>query len=149
MRIVLQRVRRARVTVDGEVVGAIGPGAVLLVGFTAGDDEATCRKMAAKIADLRIFPDEAGKMNVSLRDAGGGVLSVSQFTLYGDVRRGRRPSFSAALEAEAARALYEAFNRALTGHGLEVATGRFGAHMAVELVNDGPVTFILDSAELF
>ncbi|MBE3596840.1 MAG: D-tyrosyl-tRNA(Tyr) deacylase [Hydrogenibacillus sp.] len=148
MRVVLQRVRRSRVTIGGETVGQIGTGVLLLVGFTPGDDEAMVRKMADKIAGLRIFPDAAGKMNRSLEEVGGRVLSVSQFTLYADMRRGRRPSFTEALEPKAASRLYEAFNAALRDAGLVVETGRFGEEMMVELVNDGPVTLILDSTEI-
>lgn len=144
MRVVLQRVSAAAVRVDGAVVGEIGPGLLLLCAFRSGDDAACARWMAAKCADLRIFRDEEGKMNRSLRDVGGAVLAVSQFTLYGDCRKGRRPSFVGSAPAELARRLYEDFLAALRAEGLSVATGVFQASMAVELVNDGPVTLILD-----
>ncbi|WP_274650037.1 D-aminoacyl-tRNA deacylase [Paenibacillus humicola] len=145
MRVVVQRSKRAAVTVCGETVGEIQGGLVLLVGITHEDTEADVRWMADKISGLRIFEDEAGKMNRSVVDTGGSVLSVSQFTLYGDCRKGRRPNFMAAARPEHAESLYEAFNGALRGAGLPVETGRFGAMMDVSLVNDGPVTLILDS----
>jgi len=145
MKVVLQRSKAASVTVDGETVGAIRSGLVLLVGVTHGDTEADARKLADKVAGLRIFEDDAGKMNLSVRDKGGEILSVSQFTLYGDCRSGRRPSFTEAARPELAEPLYERFNACLREAGLTVATGRFGAMMEVALVNDGPVTLILDS----
>jgi len=145
MKVVLQRSKAASVTVDGEPVGAIRSGLVLLVGVTHGDTEADARKLADKVAGLRIFEDDAGKMNLSVRDKGGEILSVSQFTLYGDCRSGRRPSFTEAARPELAEPLYERFNACLREAGLMVATGRFGAMMDVALVNDGPVTLILDS----
>ncbi|MCS7255736.1 MAG: D-aminoacyl-tRNA deacylase [Thermomicrobium sp.] len=148
MRVLLQRVSRASVTVDGQVVGAIGPGLLLLVGVRRGDDQATAEWMAQKVANLRIFEDEAGKMNRSVLEVGGSALVVSQFTLYADVRKGRRPSFIEAAPPEEARPLVDAFAAALRRLGLPVETGVFGAHMDVELVNDGPVTIWLDSAEL-
>lgn len=148
MRILLQRVSEASVTVDGTVVGAIGPGVVLFVGIRRGDDDATAGWMAQKVAHLRIFEDEAGKMNRSLLEVGGRALVVSQFTLYADVRKGRRPSFLDAAPPEEARRLVDAFAEALRACGIPVATGIFGAHMDVALVNDGPVTIWLDSAEL-
>jgi D-tyrosyl-tRNA(Tyr) deacylase len=144
MRIVLQRVARARVTVDERVTGEIGPGLMLLVGFTDGDSDDTLAWMADKVAGLRIFPDGEGKMNRSVHDAGGGLLVVSQFTLYGDARRGRRPSFVDAARPEVAIPLYERFLEMLRATGLAVQTGEFGAMMQVELVNDGPVTLILE-----
>ncbi len=145
MRVVLQRVSRAEVRIDGEVVGAIEAGHVLLVGFTDGDDDETIGWMADKVVDLRVFPDEEGRMNRSLDDVGGDLLVVSQFTLYGDVRKGRRPSFVAAAPPEVAVPLYERFVDALRSRGAgRVETGEFGAFMEVELVNDGPVTLVLE-----
>ena len=141
----LQRVAEARVTVDGEVVGQIGKGLLLLVGIGREDEEADLVWMADKLASLRIFEDSEGKMNLSVTDVGGAVLSVSQFTLYGDCRKGRRPSFTDAARPEIAQGMYEKFNALLRERGLKVETGRFGAMMQVALVNDGPVTFILDS----
>jgi D-aminoacyl-tRNA deacylase len=144
MRIVLQRVSRARVTVDGRVAGEIGPGLLLLAGFTHADDEAALAWMAEKVAGLRVFPDAEGKMNRSVVEAGGDLLVVSQFTLYGDARKGRRPSFVDAAGPDAAVPLYERFVALLRAPGLRVETGEFGAMMEVELVNDGPVTLILE-----
>jgi D-tyrosyl-tRNA(Tyr) deacylase len=144
MRVVAQRVARAAVRVEGETVGAIGRGLLVLCAFQASDETACVQWMAAKLAELRIFPDEAGKMNRSLREAAGAVLAVSQFTLYGDCRKGRRPSFVGSAPAAQAAALYEAFLAALRAEGLPVASGVFQAMMDVELVNDGPVTLILD-----
>lgn len=150
MRALLQRVAWARVRVEDDVVGEVAaPGGLLvLVGVTHDDDEATAERLAAKVAKLRIFADAAGKMNLSLRDVGGGALVVSQFTLYADARNGNRPGYGAAAKPERADALYRHFAEALRGAGVPVATGTFGARMAVELVNDGPVTIWLDSAEL-
>ncbi len=145
MRIVLQRVSSARVVVDGAVAGEIGPGLLVLLGVTHGDTGEQARLLAGKVARLRIFEDDQGKMNRSVADAGGSVLVVSQFTLYGDCRKGRRPSFDAAAPPEHARALYERFVAEVRALGLPVATGVFQAHMQVELVNDGPVTMVLDS----
>ncbi|MDO5657037.1 MAG: D-aminoacyl-tRNA deacylase [Paracoccus sp. (in: a-proteobacteria)] len=147
MRALVQRVSQARVTVDGETIGEIGPGLLVLVCAMAGDDETTAEKLAARVARLRIFRDEAGRMNRSLLDTGGGALVVSQFTLAADTRSGNRPGFSAAAPPDQGRALYERFAAALRGLGIEVATGRFGANMAVSLINDGPVTIWLDSAD--
>jgi D-tyrosyl-tRNA(Tyr) deacylase len=149
MRVVLQRVTRARVLVDGDVAGEIGQGLVVLVAVGREDTAATASSMAEKIVNLRIFGDEQGKMNRSLLDAGGAVLAVSQFTLYGDARGQRRPSFIQAAPPEPGKALYEEFVRALQGLGVTVATGVFQANMSVELVNEGPVTILLDSDKLF
>ena len=144
MRVVLQRVSRARVSVAGRETGAIGAGLLLLVGFTEGDDEEALRWMADKVVGLRVFGDDEGKMNRSVAEAGGGLLVVSQFTLYGDARKGRRPSFIEAARPEVAIPLYESFVELLRATGLAVGTGEFGAMMEVELVNDGPVTLILE-----
>lgn len=144
MRVVLQRVSRASVTIEGRTAGAIGRGFCLLVGFTHGDTEATVDWMADKVAGLRLFSDSEGKMNLGLDEVGGAVLVVSQFTLYGDAAKGRRPSFVDAARPEQAIPLYERFVAALRGRGLEVGTGEFGAHMMVEIQNDGPVTLILE-----
>lgn len=144
MRVVLQRVSRASVTIGGRVAGAIGPGFCLLVGFTHGDTSAQVDWMAEKIGGLRLFSDADGKMNLGLAEAGGAVLIVSQFTLYGDAAKGRRPSFIDAARPETAIPLYEAFVAALRSRGFDVATGEFGAMMHVELVNEGPVTLILE-----
>lgn len=143
MRIVLQRVREAWVRVDGKEIARIGPGFLLLVGIGREDNEEEVFFWAKRIPELRVFPDENGKMNRSLREVGGEVLCVSQFTLYGDVLAGRRPSFDGAAPAESARILYHRFVEALAAEGLPVRTGVFGAHMEVGLVNDGPVTLIL------
>ena len=144
MRAVLQRVSRASVRVEGETVGEIGPGLLALVGVTQGDGPAEARRLADKLANLRLFEDDAGVMNRSVLEADGAVLVVSQFTLYGDTSRGRRPSWSAASPASHAEPLVEAVAAGLRTHGLPVATGRFGAHMEVELVNDGPVTVLVE-----
>jgi D-tyrosyl-tRNA(Tyr) deacylase len=144
MRVVLQRVSRASVTIEGRVAGAIGRGFCLLVGFTHGDTPAQADWMAEKIGGLRLFSDADGKMNLGLAEVGGAILVVSQFTLYGDAAKGRRPSFIDAARPETAIPLYEAFVAALRFRGLDVATGEFGAMMQVELVNDGPVTLILE-----
>jgi D-aminoacyl-tRNA deacylase len=144
MRIVLQRVIRARVAVAGETTGEIGRGLLLLAGFRASDSETELAWMAEKVAGLRVFSDAEGKMNLSVEEAGGELLVVSQFTLYGDASRGRRPSFVAAAPPEVAEPLYERFVELLRGRGLTVRTGTFGAMMEVELVNDGPVTLILE-----
>ncbi len=138
MRALVQRVSRAAVRVDGEIVGAIGPGLVVLLGVTHEDDEATCDKLADKVRALRVFNDDDGRMNVAL--AGREVLVVSQFTLYGDARKGTRPSYVAAARPEVAEPLYERFRARLDAQG-----GVFGAHMEVELVNDGPVTLLLEA----
>ncbi|SFC51524.1 D-aminoacyl-tRNA deacylase [Tropicimonas isoalkanivorans] len=144
MRALIQRVTRASVAVDGEVIGAIGPGVLALVCAMRGDTEADAEKLAAKLARLRIFHDEAGKMNRALLDSGGAALVVSQFTLAADTSRGNRPGFSEAADPETGRKLYELFARHLASLGPTVETGRFGADMAVELVNDGPVTIWLE-----
>jgi len=145
MRACVQRVSRAQVTVAGEVCGRIGPGFLVLLGVAEGDTEADARWMADKIATLRVFEDGQGKMNLGLADVGGSMLVVSQFTLLGDCRKGRRPSFTSAAPPEKAEELYEAFCSVVKGHGIAVATGRFRQHMEVELVNDGPVTLLLDT----
>ena len=147
MRAVVQRVRRARCTVAGEVTGEIGVGLVVLVGATHADADPDADWLAHKVAGLRIFADDAERMNRDVRDAGGGVLAVPQFTVYGDARRGRRPDFVRAARPEQAEPLYERFCRSLNDEGVVVARGRFRAHMQLELVNDGPVTLILDSRE--
>jgi D-tyrosyl-tRNA(Tyr) deacylase len=144
MRVVLQRVSRASVSIDGRTAGAIGRGFCLLVGLTHGDTGAAVDWMAEKVAGLRLFPDAEGKMNLGLDEVGGGVLVVSQFTLYGDSAKGRRPSFIDAARPETAIPLYQRFVGALRARGLEVATGEFGADMQVEIHNDGPVTLILE-----
>lgn len=144
MRAVVQRVSRASCTVEGEVTGETGPGFVVLLGVAPADTAQTAAQLAAKIARLRVFNDEAGKMNKSVQDMGGGVLSISQFTLYADTSRGNRPSFIGAAPPEQARALYQEFNAALRALGLPVGEGVFGAHMVIELVNDGPVTITLE-----
>ncbi len=144
MRVVLQRVSKASVRIDRRVVGSIGAGFCLLVGFTHSDTPAQGEWMAEKVAGLRLFGDAEGKMNLGLAEVGGAVLVVSQFTLYGDAEKGRRPSFVDAARPEVAVPLYEAFVAALRARGLEVATGRFGAMMEVDLVNDGPVTLLLE-----
>ena len=145
MRIVLQRVKSARVDVAGETVGSIGAGLVILLGVTQSDNEEDAEYLADKVVQLRIFADEAGRMNRSLLDARGALLVVSQFTLYGDCRKGRRPSFDQAAGAEQARALYEYFTQRLRLRNVAVETGVFQAEMEVHLINDGPVTFLLDS----
>jgi D-tyrosyl-tRNA(Tyr) deacylase len=146
MRAVVQRVASARVLVGGQVVGEVGVGLVVLLGVTHDDTAAQAAQLAGKIAGLRIFEDAAGKMNRSLADVGGSLLAVSQFTLYGDCRKGRRPSFDAAAGLDQARRLYEQFVADLRALGVATATGVFQAHMQVELVNDGPVTLLLDTA---
>jgi len=146
MRIVLQRVSYASVDVDGRRIAEIGPGLLLLVGIAAGDSGIDPAKTAKKIVDLRIFEDEEHKMNRSLRDINGAVLAVSQFTLYADVSKGRRPSFVNAAPPELAKPLFDAFVRALRTEGVDVQTGEFGAKMAVRLENDGPVTLTLEVA---
>ena len=145
MRIVLQRVSNARVDVAGQTVGSIGPGLLVLLAVTHPDTEKQADFLADKVNHLRIFPDDAGKMNRSIKDSGGAILVVSQFTLYGDCRKGRRPSFDRAALPDHARTLYEYFVARLRAEGLVVETGVFQASMQVSLINDGPVTFILES----
>jgi D-aminoacyl-tRNA deacylase len=147
VRVVLQRVSAASVTINGRVAGAIGAGFCLLVGFTHADTVAQVDWMAEKVAGLRLFSDSEGKMNLGLQETGGAVLVVSQFTLYGDAAKGRRPSFIDAARPETAIPLYERFIGALRDRGLEVATGEFGADMQVSIENDGPVTLILDRSQ--
>jgi len=149
VRAVVQRVARASVAVDQVEVASIGPGLLVLVGVGTDDERADARWLADKIRQLRIFPDNAGVMNRSVEESNGAVLAVSQFTLHGDARRGRRPSYIAAAPPERAEELYRAFIDALRAGGLEVAEGVFQAHMQVELVNDGPVTILLDSKKAF
>jgi len=149
MRAVVQRVQRASVTVSGETLGEIAQGLLVLVGVGQNDTEAAADYLADKIAGLRIFEDEAGRMNRSVGEIGGAVFVVSQFTLFGDVRRGKRPSFDAAARPELARRLYEYFVGKLRASGLRCETGRFQEVMQVELVNDGPVTILLDSEKFF
>ncbi|TWT26235.1 D-aminoacyl-tRNA deacylase [Planomicrobium sp. CPCC 101110] len=145
MRVILQRSKQASVKVEGTVTGAIESGYVLLVGITHEDTADDAKYVAGKIAQMRLFEDEEGKMNHSVLEAGGDILSISQFTLYGDVKRGRRPSFTSAARPEIAEPLWHAFNDALRDNGLKVETGVFGAMMDVELVNDGPVTILVES----
>ncbi|MBZ5574897.1 MAG: D-tyrosyl-tRNA(Tyr) deacylase [Acidobacteriia bacterium] len=149
MRAVIQRVSRAEVRVTGELTGSIGRGLLVLLGVSRDDREADADYLAEKIAGLRIFEDGEGKMNLAVGEVGGGVLVVSQFTLYGDVRRGKRPSFDAAAPPEQARKLYEYFVGRIRAAGLLCETGRFQEMMQVELVNDGPVTILLDSTKAF
>lgn len=145
MRVILQRSKESKVTVDGEITGKIDKGIVLLVGVTHDDTEEDADYLAEKISGLRIFEDEDGKMNLSIKDIGGDILSVSQFTLYADTRKGRRPSFVHVAKPEQAQRLYEYFNKQLKKKGLKVETGIFGAMMEVSILNDGPVTIIMDS----
>lgn len=149
MRAVVQRVSRAKVTVEGEVTGEIGQGLLVLLGVAQRDSQADADYLADKITGLRVFHDDAGKMNRAVGDIGGAVLAVSQFTLYGDVRRGKRPSFDAAARPEHARVLYEYFVDTVRAAGLRCETGRFQEMMDVELVNGGPVTILLDSEKTF
>ncbi len=145
MRAVVQRVSSAKVEVDSKITGEVGPGILLLLGVERGDNQKNADAMLAKVTQLRIFPDAAGKMNLSLRDVGGALLVVSQFTLLGDCRKGRRPSFDRAAPPEDARALYEYVVERARAEGLRVATGVFQAHMEVSLVNDGPVTLLVET----
>jgi D-aminoacyl-tRNA deacylase len=149
VRAVVSRVAWARVLAEGELTGEIGPGLLVLVGVTHGDTEADAAWLAAKLAGLRVFDDDQGRMNRSVLEVGGGALVVSQFTLYGDARKGRRPSYVAAAPPERAAPLVEAVAKALAGEGVAVASGRFGAAMLVESAGDGPVTILLDSARGF
>ncbi len=149
VRAVVQRVLRASVTVDGEVISSIGNGLLVLVGVGKEDQQADFGVISSKLSELRIFEDESGKMNLNLRQAGGELLLVSQFTLFGDVRRGNRPSFDGAESPERANELFEGLVADLKAKGIPVSTGRFRADMKVELINDGPVTILLDSRKLF
>ena len=149
MRAVIQRVKESRVEVKGKTVGTIGAGLLIFLGVGEGDQEKDCTYLANRIAHLRIFPDENNHMNLSLMDIGGSALVVSQFTLWGDCRKGRRPSFIAAARPEIAKKLYEKFISLLKKEGLEVATGQFQEMMDVYLINDGPVTLMLDSTKAF
>jgi D-aminoacyl-tRNA deacylase len=149
MRAVVQRVSRAKVTVNGEITGEIGLGLLVLLGVGKADTEADAAYLSEKISGLRIFEDDQGKMNRSVQDVSGSVLAVSQFTLYGDVRRGKRPSFDAAAAPEKARLLYEFFVERIRTDGLRCETGRFQEMMEVELTNEGPVTILIDSAKTF
>lgn len=149
MRAVVQRVAEAKVVVDQAVISAIGEGLLVLLGVSCDDTSDDVQYMVDKIAHLRIFPDAEGKMNLSVAEVGGEVLVVSQFTLYGDCRKGRRPSFSSAAKGELANALYQEVVSGLRSSGLPVQTGEFGADMQVHLINDGPVTLLLDSSRLF
>jgi len=149
MRAVIQRVKRAEVRVEGDVVGRIGPGLLVLVGIGKGDSDKNGESLAEKIANLRVFDDEQGRMNRSLLETQGSVLCVSQFTLYGDCRKGRRPSYDLAAPPAVARPLYDAFLASLLSLGLEVHSGQFQARMDVELTNDGPVTLLLDTEKVF
>jgi len=148
VRAVVQRVTRASVTADGRVVGAIGRGFLILLGVAASDTGEAAARLASRVAGLRLFTDSGGKMNLALPDVGGAVLCVSQFTLYGDTRRGMRPSFAAAARPEVAQPLYDEFCAAVERAGLRCERGAFGQHMDVELLNDGPVTLIIDTADL-
>ncbi len=149
MRVVVQRCSRAEVRIDGLVVGKIGQGFMLLVGITETDTQAEANILAKKIAQLRVFEDTEGKMNLAIHDVGGAILSISQFTLYADCRKGNRPSFIRAARPEQASPLYDYFNETLrTTYNLQVETGRFGADMKVDFINDGPVTILLDTDEL-
>jgi D-tyrosyl-tRNA(Tyr) deacylase len=149
MRVVIQRVSRAQVTTEGQIRGKIGPGLLVLIAVGREDSSATAATMAAKIASLRIFNDAQGKMNLSVLETRGSVLVISQFTLYGDVRGQRRPSFVQAGSAELGKALYEVFVKSLASLGVPVETGVFQTHMEVEMVNDGPVTILVDSDKVF
>jgi D-tyrosyl-tRNA(Tyr) deacylase len=149
VRAVIQRVARAAVSVDGEIIGTIDRGLLVFVGVAAGDGPADIEYIASKVSEVRVFPDGDGRMNLSVADARGGLLVISQFTLLGDVRKGRRPAFDAAERPAEAEAAYEAVVRRLRHAGLPVATGRFGAHMTIDAVNDGPVTILVDSRRAF
>lgn len=149
MRAVIQRVSRAKVTVDSEITGEIGRGLLVLLGVSTSDTDSDADYLADKTVGLRIFEDLEGKMNLSVIDIGGAILAVSQFTLYGDARKGRRPSFDSAARPEQAKRLYDYFVERIRAAGLKCATGRFQAEMQVELVNDGPVTILLDSTKTF
>ena len=149
MKVVLQRCSRAEVRIDGEIAGRIGRGFMLLVGITDGDTIQEADLLAKKVAQMRVFEDAEGKMNLGIKEVNGAILSISQFTLYADCKKGNRPSFIRAARPETAEPLYDYFNERLrTEYGLQVETGRFGADMKVEFINDGPVTILLDSSEL-
>ena len=149
MRVVVQRCSRAEVRIDGQTVGQVGRGFLLLVGVTDGDSEAQADLLAKKVAQMRVFEDGEGKMNLALKDVDGAILSISQFTLYADCKKGNRPSFIRAARPETAAPLYDYFNARLRSeYGLQVETGRFGADMKVDFINDGPVTILLDTADL-
>ncbi len=148
MRAVIQRVSRAEVAVDGKTIGKIGAGLLVFLGAGDGDTETDLRYIADKTVGLRIFSDEDGKMNLSVKDIGGEILVISQFTLYGDCRKGKRPSFTAAMEPVAAEKMYEDFIRRMESEGIKTEHGSFGADMKVELLNDGPVTILLDSSKI-
>lgn len=145
MRVVIQKTRASSVSIEGQVVGQIDQGYVLLVGFTHGDQEEDCDYCAKKVAKMRLFEDEAGKINRSLDQVGGSILSISQFTLYAATRKGNRPGFSQAADPAIAQDLYEYFNQQLRSYGYQVETGQFGADMLVQIANEGPVTILLDS----
>jgi len=149
MRAVIQRVKRAEVRVNGHTVGVVGAGMLVLLGISKEDTPEAAASLADKIVNLRIFDDQQGRMNRSLLETGGGLLCVSQFTLYGDCRKGRRPSYDQAARSDIARRLYEVFVESVRANGITVATGEFQAMMEVELVNDGPVTLLLDSERVF
>lgn len=149
MRCVIQRVKEASVAIDGEVVGRCGKGYMVLIGVHVDDTEKDLQYMAAKVANLRVFEDENGKMNLALKDVGGEILAISQFTLYGDARSSRRPSFIEAARPEKAIPLYEGLVQAWRDQGIHVETGVFGADMQVSLINDGPVTILMDSTKAF
>ena len=148
MRVVVQRCSHAEVRIDGQLVGKIGKGFMLLVGITDGDTQSEADRLAKKVAQMRVFEDSEGKMNLALKDVGGAILSISQFTLYADCRKGNRPSFIRAARPETAMPLYDYFNQRLREYGLNVGTGHFGADMKVDFINDGPVTILLDSEEI-
>ncbi|WP_017797136.1 D-aminoacyl-tRNA deacylase [Oceanobacillus kimchii] len=147
MKVVIQRSKEASVTVDNQIVGSITRGFVVLLGITHEDTHEDIQYLVGKIPNLRVFEDDNGKMNLSLKDIGGSILSVSQFTLYGDTRKGRRPNFMQAAKPSIAEDLYNKFNTSLTNEGIHVETGKFGAMMDVKLTNDGPVTLIIDSKD--
>lgn len=148
MKLVIQKVSHASCTVEGNITGKIGVGFMVLVGFTHTDDETITKKMAEKMSKLRIFEDENGKINKSIYDVGGSVLSISQFTLYANCKKGNRPSFDKAMPGNLSTKLYDYFNECLRELGLTVETGIFGADMKIELLNDGPITIVLDSEEI-